>query len=73
MPPQAESQAKPRFKRVCCVQRRFDSPGADREAATRLANGKMWRWSPLGGVNVLTGTRTYAPRPAMMRIKAAQR
>ena len=55
------------------MQRRFDRPGADREATTRLANVKMWRWSPLGGVNVLTGTRTYAPRPAMMRIRAAQR
>ena len=71
--PRADSLAHPSLERGRRAQRRFDHPGADREATTRLATTKMWRWSPLGGINVLTGARTYAPRPAMTRIRAAQR
>lgn len=68
-----ESLANPSFERGRCAQKRFDRPGSDREAPTRLANVKQWRWSPLGGINALTGSRTYAPRPAMTRFRAALR
>ena len=59
-------------ERAARAQRKFDRQGSDGEAPTRLANVKMWRWSPLGGIRVLTGGHTYSPRPATTRYRAMQ-